>query len=191
VASTQVLPITYDIGLNPIGNTAAWNTKFPPAGTATNPTVVRIINGSLTLPANINLSNYIIIVENGNINFNQGNPVINNVTLIANAGSINLKSVKGTSLSLCASGDINFSGSNQLTGNNIINSNGNAHFEGSTAMTNTTSQVKIVAQGNIEISGNTSLKGQLWTKKDFSASGSTTIIGAITAMDNVDKLFGI
>jgi large repetitive protein len=178
--------ITYDIGLNPIGNTAIWNTKFPPAGTATNPTVVRIINGSLNLPANINLSNYIIIVENGNINFSQGNPIINNVTLIANAGNINLKSITGTSLSLCASGDINFSGANQLAGNNVINSNGNANFGGSTLMTNTTSQVKIVAQGNIEISGNTSLKGQLWTKKDFSASGSTTIIGAITAMDNVD-----
>jgi large repetitive protein len=178
--------ITYDIGLNPIGNTATWNTKFPPDGTATNPTVVRIINGSLNLPANINLSNYIIIVENGNINFSQGNPVINNVTLIANAGNINLKSVTGTSLSLCASGDINFSGANQLAGNNVINSNGNAHLTGSTLMTNTASQVKIVAQGNIEISGNTSLKGQLWTKKDFSANGSTTIVGAITAMDNVD-----
>ncbi len=129
---------------------------------------------------------YIIIVENGSINFSQGNPVLNNVTLIATAGSINLKSVKGTSLSVCASGDINFSGSNQLTGNNVINSNGNTHFEGDIAMTNTTSQVKVVAQGNIEISGNTSLKGQLWTKKDFSASGSTTIIGAITTKDNVD-----
>ena len=53
-------------------------------------------------------------------------------------------------------------------------------------MSNATSSVKIVAQGNIDISGNTSLKGQLWTKKDFSASGSTTIVGAITAMDNVD-----
>jgi hypothetical protein len=147
---------------------------------------VRIINGSLNLPANINLSNYIIIVENGSINFIQGNPVINNVTLIANNGNINLKSVKATALSLSASGNIKFSGSNQLTGNTIINSNGNTQFEGSNAMTNTTSQVKVVAQGNIEISGNTSLKGQLWTKKDFAASGSTTIVGAITAMDNVN-----
>jgi PKD repeat protein len=178
--------ITYDIGLNPLSSVATWNAKFPPAGTSTNPTVVRIINGSLNLPANINLSNYIIIVENGSINFNQGNPVINNVTLIANAGNINLNSVKGTSLSLSASGNINFSGNNQLTGNNIINSNGNAHFEGNISMTNTSSQVKVVAQGNIEISGNTSLKGQFSTKKDFSASGSTTIVGAITAMNNVD-----
>jgi cytoskeletal protein CcmA (bactofilin family) len=53
-------------------------------------------------------------------------------------------------------------------------------------MNNATSAVKIVAQGNIEIAGNTSLRGQLWTKKDFQASGSTTIVGAITAGDNVD-----
>ncbi len=178
--------ITYDIGLNPINNTATWNTKFPPAGTSTNPTVVRIINGNLNVPANINLSNYIIIVENGNIIFNNGNPVLNNVTLIANSGNIDLKSVAGTSVSLCASGNINFSGGNQLAGNWLVNSNGNTTFAGGNSMTNTTSQVKIVAQGNIEISGNTSLKGQLWTKKNFQASGSTTIVGAITAGDNVE-----
>ena len=177
--------ITYDIGLKAISS-ADWNTKFPPAGTSTNPTVVRILNGSLNVPPNINLSNYIIIVENGSINFSQGNPVLNNVTLIANAGNINLKSVTGTSVALCASGDINFSGSNQLAGNNIINSNGNTIFAGSNSMTNTNSSVKIVTQGNIEMSGNTSLKGQLWTKKDFSASGSTTIVGSITAANNVN-----
>ena len=49
-----------------------------------------MIDGDLNLPANINLSNYILIVENGNINFYQGNPVLNNVKLIANAGNINL-----------------------------------------------------------------------------------------------------
>ena len=183
VPSTGV--ITFDLATNAIANAAAWNAKFPPAGTATNPTVVRVINGNLNLPTGINLSNYIIIVENGNINFNHGTPALNNVTLIANNGNIDLKSVTGTAVSLCASGNINFSGGNQLAGNWLVNSNGNTTFDGSNSMTNAASSVKIVAQGNIDISGNTSLKGQLWTRKDFSASGSTTIVGAITAMDDV------
>ncbi|WP_396134999.1 PKD domain-containing protein [Chamaesiphon sp. OTE_8_metabat_110] len=178
--------ITFDLATNPIANAAAWNTKFPPAGTTLNPTVVRVINGNLNLPSGINLSNYIIIVENGNINFNSGTPVLNNVTLIASNGNIDLKSVVGTAVSLCASGNISFSGGNQLAGNWLVNSNGNTTFSGSNSMTNAASAVKIVAQGNIDISGNTSLKGQLWTKKNFSANGSTTIVGAITAMDNVD-----
>jgi PKD repeat protein len=184
VPSTGV--ITFDLAANAIATAAAWNAKFPPAGTSTNPTVVRVINGNLNLPSGINLSNYIIIVENGNINFNSGTPALNNVTLIANNGNIDLKSVAGTSVSLCASGNINFSGGNQLAGNWLVNSNGNTTFAGGNSMTSAASAVKIVAQGNIEIAGNTSLKGQLWTKKNFQASGTTTIIGAITAGDNVD-----
>jgi PKD repeat protein len=115
VPSTGV--ITFDLATNAIANAAAWNTKFPPAGTSTNPTVVRVINGNLNLPTGINLSNYIIIVENGNINFNSGTPTLNNVTLIANSGNIDLKSVTGTAVSLCASGNINFSGEDRLGGN--------------------------------------------------------------------------
>jgi large repetitive protein len=184
VPSTGV--ITFDLATNSIASAAAWNSKFPPAGTSTNPTVVRVINGNLNLPSGINLSNYIIIVENGNISLNNGNPALNNITFIANNGNIDLKSVTGISVSLCASGNVNFSGGNQLAGNWIVNSNGNTTFAGSNSMSNATSAVKIVAQGNININGSTSLKGQLWTKKNFSANGSTTIVGAITAQDNVD-----
>jgi large repetitive protein len=153
-------PITFDISQKPINTAADWTSKFPPAGTTSNPTVVRIINGNFNLPANITLNNYIIIVENGNININQGNPTLNNVTFIANNGDVNLNSVSATNLKLSASGNINFNGNTTLNGSSTINSNGNTTLNGNTnTIGNAT--LKIVAQGNVAVSGNTTLKGQI------------------------------
>ena len=177
-------PVTYDISQKPSNSAADWNSKFPTAGTSSNPTVVKIINGNFNLPPNINLSNYIIIVENGNINLNQGNPVLNNVTLIANNGNINFNSVNATNLKLSASGNINFTGNTQLGGISTVNSNGNTTCSGNTQMT-ATSQVKIVSQGDVSVSGNTTLRGQILTKKSLSMSGSTTLVGSIDALGDV------
>jgi PKD repeat protein len=177
-------PITYDINQNPIKNTADWLSKFPPAGTLSNPTVVRIVNGDFNLPANINLSNYIIIVENGNINFNKGNPVLNNVTLIANNGKIDLKSVTANNLKLSASGNINLIGDSTLSGNLLLNSNGNTTLGGNTQMTSD-SQIKIVAAGDVSINGNTTIQGQILTKKNLSMNGKTTLLGSADALGDI------
>jgi PKD repeat protein len=176
---------TFNIQANPIYTSADWNTKFPPAGTASNPTVVRIINGDLNLPANINLSNYILIVENGNINFYQGNPVLNNVKLIANAGNINLNSTTGTNLSLSASGNINITGNTSLGGTSLINSNGNITTNGGLSMASSTATVKMVANGDLTVNGNTSLRGQLFAKKNVTMNGQTTLVGSVDALLNV------
>jgi PKD repeat protein len=176
---------TFNIQTTPIYSSADWNTKFPAAGTVSNPTIVRIINGDLNLPANINLSNYILIVENGNINFYQGNPVLNNVKLIANAGNINLNSTTGTNLSLSASGNINITGNTSLGGISIINSNGNITTNGGLSMVNSTATVKMVAQGDLTVNGNTSLKGQLFSKKNVTMNGKTTLVGSVDASLNV------
>ena len=176
---------TFNVQTTPINTSADWNTKFPAAGTATNPTVVRIINGDLNLPANINLSNYILIVENGNINFSQGNPVLTNVKLIANAGNINLNSTTSTNLSLSASGNINITGNTSLGGTGTFNSNGNITTNGGLSMVNSTATVKMVAQGDLSINGNTSLKGQLFAKKNITVNGQTKIVGSLDALLNV------
>jgi PKD repeat protein len=176
---------TFNVQTTPINNSADWNTKFPPAGTASNPTVVRIINGDLNLPANINLSNYILIVENGSINFYQGNPVLNNVKLIANNGNINLNSTTGTNLSLSASGNINITGNTKLGGTSIINSNGNITTNGGLSMVNSAATVKMIAQGDLNVNGNTNLKGQLFAKKNVTINGQTTLVGSIDALLNV------
>jgi large repetitive protein len=175
-------PITFDINQKPINTAADWTSKFPPAGTTSNPTVVRVINGNFNLPSNINLNNYIIIVENGNIDLNQGNSTLNNVTFIANNGNINLNNVTASNLKLSASGDINFAGNTNLNGNSTINSNGNTNINGNTTGNAT---IKIVAQGNVDVSGNSTLKGQILSKKEVTLSGKTTLVGGIDALGNI------
>jgi PKD repeat protein len=91
-----------------------------------------------------------IIVENGNINFSNGNPVLNNVMLIANSGNIDLKSVTRTGVSLCASGNINFSGNTSLKGQLWTKKNfaasGSAMIIGG-----------ITAQDNVTLNGNSTV----------------------------------
>ena len=177
-------PVIYDISLKPINSASDWNSKFPIAGTSSNPTVVRVVNGNFNLPPNINLSNYVIIVENGNINLSQGNPVLNNVMLIANNGNINFNSVNATNLRLSASGNINFTGNTLLAGISTVNSNGNTTLSGNTQMT-ATSLVKVVAGGDVSVSGNSTLRGQFLTRKSLSMSGSTSLVGSIDALGDV------
>ncbi|BBD70727.1 hypothetical protein NIES4072_70930 [Nostoc commune NIES-4072] len=72
--------VTFNISQNPLNTSSDWSQKFPAAGTVNNPTVVRVIGGGLNIPANVNLSNYVITVEQGDINFNGNNYNLNNVS---------------------------------------------------------------------------------------------------------------
>jgi hypothetical protein len=85
--------VTFNISQNPINNANDWTNKFPPPGTTSNPKVVRVIGGGLNVPANLSLSNYVITVDQGDINFNGNGQNFNNVVLIANNGNINLSNV--------------------------------------------------------------------------------------------------
>ena len=90
---TQRIPsgtatVTFDIRQNPIRTASDWNRYFPGGGSSSQPKVVRVTNGSLTIPQGISLTNTVIIVESGDITIKSDQ--INNVVLIANSGNINL-----------------------------------------------------------------------------------------------------
>ncbi len=108
--------VTFNVSQNSIKNANDWSRKFPQAGTATNPTVVRVTGGGLNIPSNITLNNYVIIVEQGDINFNGSNHNFNNVALIANNGNINLSNIQSRELAVFASGSINMNGGAKFAG---------------------------------------------------------------------------
>lgn len=85
--------ITFNAGQNPLRNSQQWTSKFPSPGTLDNPTVVRVTGGGLSIPNKVDLSNYVITVENGNINFNGNQHNFENVVLIAENGNINLSKI--------------------------------------------------------------------------------------------------
>ena len=111
--------VNFNIQLNPINNATQWAQKFPPAGTATQPTVVRVTNGGLNIPGNVNLSNYIITVDSGDINFNCTSN-LTNVVLVASNGNVNLNQIQTENSSILASGRINANSVAKFGGNSLF-----------------------------------------------------------------------
>ena len=112
--------VTFNTQQNPINNANDWANKFPHPGTATNPTVVLVTGGGLNIPANINLNNYVITVDSGDLNFNGNGHTFNNVVLVANNGNINLSDVQSRDLSVLASGSINMNSSARFAGSTLL-----------------------------------------------------------------------
>ena len=112
--------MTFNAQQNSINNASDWSGKFPAPGTPQNPTVVRVTNSGLNIPANVNLSNTIIIVKQGDINFNGNGHSLNNVMLIANNGSINLSQVEARDTSVFASNSIHMNGGARFAGSSLL-----------------------------------------------------------------------
>jgi hypothetical protein len=177
----------FDASRNPLNNLKDWQTKFPNTGTPTQPRVIRVINGSLNVPHDADLSNTIIIVERGDINFNGSNHDFTNSVLIANSGNINLDKVNANNLAILASGSININGGANFSGNQnlIATGNGNVTFNGSTKTTNSSDQVQVIAKGNITYNGSSSTRGSFESTGTFTYNGSSYLYGSIEALGNI------
>jgi hypothetical protein len=108
--------VVFNAQTTPLNTLSDWTTKFPLGGTATNPKVVRVINGGLNIPANAVLSNTVIKVDSGDINFNGSGHTFTNVVLVATNGNVNLNNANATDLCVFASGSINANGSAKVGG---------------------------------------------------------------------------
>ncbi|OUL29670.1 hypothetical protein BV378_05730, partial [Nostoc sp. RF31YmG] len=180
--------VTFNISQNPINNANDWSKKFPPPGTASNPTVVKVTGGGLNIPANVTLNNYVITVEQGDINFNGNGHNFNNVVLVANNGNINLSNVQARDLSVFASGSINMNGGARFAGSSLLangSNNGNITFNGATSSTNTTDSLKVISQGDLTYNGASDTRGLFLSVKNFTFNGSSTLYGSISAKGNI------
>ncbi len=180
--------VTFNVSQNPLNNANDWSRKFPPPGTVNNPTVVRVIGGGLNVPANVNLNNYVITVEQGDINFNGNGHNFNNVVLITNNGNVNLSNVQSRDLSVFASGSINMNGGARFAGNSMLangSTNGNITFNGATSSINTTDNLKVISQGDITYNGASDTRGLFLSIKNFTFNGSSTLYGSISAKGNI------
>jgi hypothetical protein len=177
---------TFNASSNPINNVSDWNTKFPRAGTSTNPKVVKVTNGGLNIPNGVNLSNYIITVDSGDINFNGNSNIIDNVVLVTSNGNINLGKVQSNNLSIFASGAINMNSQARFGGKTLIaNNSNNITFDGATKTATNTDTIKVISQGNITFNGASDTRGNFLSKGTFIANGKAFIFGSINAKQNI------
>lgn len=181
-------PISFNAQVSSLNTAAEWTKKFPPPGTAERPTVVNVTSGGLNIPTNVTLSNYVIIVERGDINFNGSGHNLNDVVLVANNGSINLANVQAKDLSAFASGSINTNGGARFAGSTLLvngSSSGNITFNGATATTNPKDNLKAISQGDITFNGASDTRGTFLTTKNFTFNGKSTLYGSIGAKGNI------
>ena len=178
--------ITFNASSNPINNTNDWNNKFPQPGTSTNPKVVRVTGGGLNIPNGVNLSNYIITVDSGDINFNGNGNVLDNVVLVTSNGNINLGKVQSNNLSVFSSGAINMNGQARFGGKTLIaNNSNNITFNGATKTTTNADAIKVISQGNITFNGASDTRGDFLSTGTFITNVKASIFGSINAKQNI------
>ena len=179
--------ITFNPQQNPINNVNDWNNYFPNNSNAAEPTIVRITNGNLNIPGSVNISNYVFVLDNGNINFNGSGHTLDNTALILNNGSINLASVQSRNLTVLANGAINMNSSARFAGDSLIatgNSNGSINFNGAT-VNNEPSYLRVISQGNIIFNGSSTTIGEFLARRNFTANGSSSIVGSVQTKGDI------
>ena len=183
---TDAEVIDFNIRHNRMNNQSQWQHKFPAPGTPDHPTVVKVIGGGLNIPSHVDLSNYVIIVEHGNINFNGSGHDLDNVVLVAQNGSINLSKVSAHNSSVFASKTINMNGQARFSGESLVaNGHGNITFDGATATTEESDFLTVISAGNITFNGSSDTRGEFLTAKDFTFNGHSTLYGSIGAKKNI------
>jgi membrane-associated phospholipid phosphatase len=175
---------TFNSQQNPTNNLKQWQ-KFPTPGTVTQPKVVRVTGGGLNIPAGIDLSNYVIIVDNGNITCND-NAKLTNVTLVANNGSINLNRLQGENVAVLAAGKITTSDTVKLGGNSLLaNGSGDITFNGRTCGTNTLQNLQVISQGRITFNDVAILRGSFLSAGEFITNDRTELSGTIASQKDI------
>jgi RHS repeat-associated protein len=181
--------VTYNIQQNPISTAAQWAQKFPSGGTPAQPRVVLVQGGALTLPANVAISNTVIILESGNLTLApSGGQTLNNVMLSTNAGSVNLNKISSTNLAVFAATSLTMNGAARFGDSTILanaSSTSDITFNGATTTTTANDTLKVIAQGNINYSGSADTRGQFLTASAFTANGNSTLYGSVKAKGDI------
>lgn len=165
---------------------ANWSQRFPTGGTATQPRVVRIIGGTLTIPAGVTIANTIILVDNGNIVLTGNAQTLNNVMLIANTGSINLANAQAKDTTVLAATSLTMNGSTRFDGTTLLaNGSGDLTFNGATKLNDSTQNLTVVSQGNLTFNGAQNSRGTFIARQEFTFNGNSQLYGRIRAKGDV------
>ncbi len=147
--------------------------------------VFRVRNGGLTLPDGVELSNVVIIVEQGDINFNGAGQRLRNVTLVAENGNVNLSGVDARKVSVMASGSIHVNREARFSGENrLATEKGNVFFDGATT-TASYGWVKVVSGGDITFNAAAETLGEFWAARNFTVNSDSLLRGSIRAREDV------
>jgi hypothetical protein len=178
--------VIFNTAQNVVTTAAQWNQKFPPGGTISQPKIIQVTGGSLTIPTGVSISNTVIIVDNGNLTFSGATHTLNNVTLVANQGSVILANAQAKDTSILASGSVSMNGAARFEGKTLLaNGTGDMTFNGATKQVDSTQNLTVVSQGNLTYNGAQNTRGTFLATGNFTFNGSTQLSGRIKAKGDV------
>jgi hypothetical protein len=180
------VPTVFDASRVDISTLSRWQQRFPANGIATQPKVIRVVNDDLNIPSGVSISNAIIIVENGDIDFQGSTQQLNNVTLVTKNGDIHLGNIQSNNLTVLSSDEIDTGAGARFGGTTLITSkNGDISFKGATKNLSVGENLTVVAHGEINFQSSTATRGNFLSTEDFVANGNTNIHGTIESQASI------
>ena len=165
----------------PLNSLADWQTSFPNGASAIKPTLIRVVNGGLNIPNGVTLDHAIVIVENGDINFNGSGHRLKNVVLVAENGSINLSNIQTQDVTVLASRSIQMNSAARFAGKTLI-ANGDTNgitFNGATTSSTDADSLTVVSQGRLTFNASSDTRGAFFSRGDFSFNSAVELVGVI------------
>ncbi|BDA71762.1 hypothetical protein CAL7716_059280 [Calothrix sp. PCC 7716] len=179
--------IAFNASANPINTASDWSQFFPQGGTTDKPTIVKVSGWGLNIPNDVKIENAVIIVENGDVNFNGASHQLNNVAIIALQGSVNLGNVQASDLTVLAANSINMNQSAVFSGETLL-ANGSTNgivFSGAASTATDKDFLKIISQGQITYNATSTVRGELKSVGDISFNANADLVGSIYSKGNV------
>jgi hypothetical protein len=177
---------TFNVASSNISTAARWQQNFPIGGTISQPRVITVTGGDLNIPTGISLSNCIIIVQNGDIDLQNGTQQFDNVTLVTKNGDILLGNVRSKNLTVLSAGEVSTANNSRFDGNTLLTSkNGDISFRGATTNLNASQNLQVIAHGEIDYRSDVATRGQFLSTGDFVANGNTDLYGTISSQKSV------
>ncbi len=165
----------------PLNSLADWQASFPNGMNSAKPTLIRVVNGGLNIPNGVTLDNAIVIVENGDINFNGNGHRLKNVVLVAENGSVNLSNIQTQDVTVLASRSIQMNSAARFGGKTLL-ANGDTNgitFNGATTSNTDADALTVVSQGRLTFNASSDTRGAFFSRGDFSFNSAVELVGVI------------
>ncbi|MEB3293907.1 MAG: Ig-like domain-containing protein, partial [Synechococcales bacterium] len=169
----------------PLNSDRDWQQLFPANGTPNQPTIVRVQDGNLTIPANVVLKNIVILVEAGDIQFNGPAYELDRVLLLAESGNINANQLRLQDCTLMASGSVNFNQALQCTGFTLLASGDSISLNQASQTLKSNDNLWLIAQGEIFANGALTVRAAFLSGGGCTINQPSTLQGTIAAKGDI------
>ncbi|MBE9064736.1 PKD domain-containing protein [cf. Phormidesmis sp. LEGE 11477] len=166
-----------------IQTTLGWSEIFLVGESAERPTVIEIERGPLFIPGGVTLENMVIVVGRGDIVLREDYYTIDNLTLIAKAGGVELDDIDAMATRVFASKAIQTTERSHFQGNSLLASQQPIVFNGATVEADDC--LKIVAQKGVYLNGSGTVRSQIIAKGDVELGQGTSLQGSIRTLGSV------